>query len=179
MVYSWPITDNWKRYHFSDLSAKHQTLSTLSPVRLWFFQRLGPFFATVKLPAANVSSQSNWPRWSSSERNLGHILGQTSCSSHCCNLGQQVLADGYRLAKSFQLAPLRNSQIMRSNTALLPLGFRPPLAEGLGVGRQGSSLIHCSSVTNGFCLAIKSSFLHPTRHNSFRGRKFKLYLVLK
>ena len=74
-----------------------------------------------------------------------------------------------RLGKSFHLAPLRNTQVMSSNTSLLPLGFRPPLAGGLGFCRQGSSLIHCSPVTNGFCLAIKSSFLHPTRHNTFRG----------
>ena len=129
-----------------------------------------PFFAEAKLPSAKVSSQSNWPCWSSSDRNLGHILSQTPCSSHCCNLGQQVLADGYRSAKSFHLAPLGQTQIMPSNTTLLPLGFRPPFGEGLGFGSKGSSLIHCSSVINGFSLAIKSSFLDPTktRPNSFR-----------
>ena len=130
-----------------------------------------PFFAEAKLPSAKVSSQSNWPCWSSSDRNLRHILSQTPCSSHCCNLRQQVLADGYRSGKSFHLAPLRKTQIIPSNTSLLSLGFRPPLGEGLGFGSKGSSLIHCSSVTTSFSLAIKSSFLDQTktRPNSFRG----------
>jgi hypothetical protein len=42
--------------------------------------------APAKLPSANVFSQSNWPCWSSSERNLVRILSQTPCSSHCHNL---------------------------------------------------------------------------------------------
>ncbi len=84
-----------------------RTLSTFGLSNTW-----APFFAEAKLPSAKVSSQSSWPRSSSSERNLRHILSQTPWSSHCCNLRQQVLAEGYRSGRSFHLAPLRNNQIM-------------------------------------------------------------------
>jgi hypothetical protein len=143
-----------------------QPTTTIHPSRLWSFQGMGPLLVQAKLPSAKVSSQSNWPCCASSDRNLGHIWSQTPGSSHGCNLGRQVLADGYRSGQWFHLAPVGKTQIMPSNTCLLSLGFGPPLAEGLGFGSKGSSLIHCSSVTS----AIKSSFLDPTKTipNSFR-----------
>ena len=139
----------------------HHPLRTFSAFGL--SNAWAPFFAEAKLPSAKVSSQSNWPCSSSSERNLRHILSQTPWSSHCCNLRQQVLADGYRSGRSFHLAPLRNTQIMPSNTSLLPLRFRPPLGDRLGVGNKGSSFFHCSSVIDGLCFAIKN-FLFTAKY---------------
>lgn len=105
----------------------HHPLRTFSAFSL--SDTFAPFFAEAKLPSANVSSQSNWLCSSSSDKNLRHILSQTPCCSQCCNLRQQVLADGYRSGKSFHLAPLRNTQIIPSKTSLLALGFRPPLGD--------------------------------------------------
>jgi hypothetical protein len=139
----------------------HHPLRTLSAFGL--SHALAPFFAEAKLPSANVSSQSSWPCSSSSDKNLRHILSQMPCSSHCCNLRQQVLADGYRSGRSFHLAPLRKTQIIPSNTSLLLLRFRPPLGDCLCSGNRGSSFFHCSSVKKFRFFAIKK-FLFTAKY---------------
>lgn len=135
----------------------HHPLRTLSASGL--SNTRAPFFAEAKLPSAKVSSHSSWLCSSSSDKNLRHILSQTPFSSHCCNLRQQVLDDGYQSGKSFHLAPLRSTQIIPSKTSLLPIGLRPPFGDCLCFGNSGSSIFHCSSVINFSFLAIKNSFL--------------------
>ncbi len=149
----------------------HHPLRTLSA--FGFSNAQAPFFADAKLPSANVSSQSSWPCSSSSDKNLRQILSHTPCSSHCCNLRQQVLGDGYQSGKSFHLAPLRSTHIMPSKTSLLPIGFRPPFGDCLCFGSSDSKFFHCSSVKYFSCLAIKNSFLQPSLHKSFNSATFK------
>lgn len=149
----------------------HHPLRTLSAFGL--SNTFAPFFAEAKLPSANVSSQSSWPRSSSSDKNLRHIFSQTPCSSHCWSLRQQVLADGYQSGKSFHLAPLRKTQIIPSNTSLLLLRFRPPLGDCSCFGNRGSSFFHCCSVTKFRFFAIKKSFLQQSIRKSFNGASLK------
>ena len=149
----------------------HHPLRTLSAFGL--SDALAPFFAEAKLPSAKVSSQSSWPCSSSSDKNLRHILSQMSCSSHCCNRRQQVLADGYRSGKSFHRAPLRNTQMMPSKTSRLLRGLRPPLGDCLWTGNKGSNFSHCSSVINVLSFAIKNSFLPQSIYKSFNRESLK------
>ena len=138
----------------------HHPLRTLSAFGL--SNTRAPFLAEAKLPSAKVSSHSSWFCSSSSDKNLRQILSQTPCFSHCCNLRQQVLDDGYQSGKSFHLAPLRSIQIIPSKTSLLPIGLRPPFGDCLCSGNSGSSFFHCSSVINVSFFAIKNSFLQQS-----------------
>lgn len=134
----------------------HHPLRTFSAFGL--SNTRAPFLAEAKLPSAKVSSHSSWLCSSSCDRNLRHISSQTPCCSHSCNLRQQVLDDGYQFGKSFHLAPLRSTQIIPSNTSLLPTGFRPPFGDCLYLGNSGSSFFHCSSVINFSFFAIEIPF---------------------
>lgn len=133
----------------------HHKLCTLSAFGL---SDLGtPFFAEENVPSAKTSCQSNWPASSSSERNARQASNQTSVSSHSCKRRQQVLGDGYSSGKSFQRAPLRNTQRMPSNTSRLLMRFRPPFREGRTTGNKGSILLHWMSVNSRFHLAIEKT----------------------
>lgn len=149
----------------------HHPLRTFSAFGL--SDALAPFFAEAKLPSAKVSSQSSWLCSSSSDKNLRQILSQMSCSSHCCNRRQQVLADGYQSGRSFHRAPLRKTQIMPSKTSRLLRGLRPPFGDCVCVGSKGSSFFHCSSVINALCFAIKNSFLQQSVHKSLPSASLK------
>lgn len=151
----------------------HHPLRTFSAFGL--SNTSAPFFAEAKLPSAKVSSHSSWLCSSSSDKNLRQISSQTPCSSHCCNLLQQVLADGYQSGKSFHRAPLRSTQIMPSKTSLLPTGLRPPFGDCLCLGSSASSLFHCSSVINFSFFAIKNSFLQQSLHKSFNSASLKYF----
>lgn len=134
-----------------------------------------PFFADAKLPSAKVSSHSSWPCSSSSDKNLRQISSQIPRCSHCCNLRQQVLDEGYQSGKSFHRAPLRSTQIIPSKTSLLPIGLRPPFGDCLCFGNNDSSFFHCSSVINFSFFAIKNSFLKQSLHKSFNGESLKCF----
>ena len=131
----------------------HHPLCTLST--FGFSNAEPPFLAGEKLPSANVSAQSSWPLLSNSERNARHASSQTSCSSHSTSLRQQVDADGYDSGRSFQRAPLRNTQRIPSNTRRLSIGGRPPLRDLLlGLGRSFDIFSHCASVNSDFFFRI-------------------------
>ena len=151
----------------------HHPLRTLSA--FGFSNTRAPFLAEAKLPSAKVSSHSSWPCSSSSDKNLRQISSQTPCCSHCCNLRQQVLEDGYQSGKSFHLAPLRSIQTIPSKTSLLPIGLRPPFGDCLCFGSSGSSFFHCSSVINFSLFAIKNSFLQQSLHKSFNSASLKYF----
>lgn len=151
----------------------HHPLRTLSAFGL--SNTRAPFFAEAKLPSAKVSSHSSWLCSSSSDKNLRQISSQTPCCSHCCNLRQQVVDDGYQSGKSFHRAPLRSIQIIPSNTSLLPMGLRPPFGDCLCFGNSGSSFFHCSSVINISFFAIKYSFLQQSLHKSFNSASLKYF----
>ena len=149
----------------------HHPLRTLSAFGL--SNTRAPFLAEAKLPSAKVSSHSNWLCSSSSDKNLRQISSQTPCSSHCCNLLQQVLGDGYQPGKSFHRAPLRSTQTIPSKASLFPTGLRPPFGDCLCFGSNGSSFFHCSSVINVSLFAIKNSFLQQSLHKLFNGASLK------
>ena len=128
----------------------HHPLCTLSTFGL---SDLGtPFFAGAKLPSANTSCQSKWPRSSSSSINAFHISTKTPASSHPCSRRQQVLAEGYLSGRSLQRAPLLQTHRMPSKQSRSHAGGRPPrrdfarvgmnfLTRPLLVGKQTS--FHC------------------------------------
>ena len=117
-----------------------------------------PFFAGAKLPSANVSLQSNCPRWSSSERKALHALSHISCSSQSRSLRQHVEELGYCFGKSAHGAPVRNTQRIPSNTLRLSAHGLPPRLDFLSFGSNGSIFCHCASVNFHRSLAIKNSF---------------------
>ena len=110
---------------------------------------LAPFFAGAKLASRKLSSQSNVPRASSSERKARHTLSQTPRFSHRANRRQQVAALGYSLGKSRQRAPVLSTQRMPSSTRRLSAHGRPRL---FSTGSNGSIFCHCASDRNAFCI---------------------------
>ena len=134
---------------------------------------LAPFFAGAKLPSANASDQSNWPRSSSSERNARHASSHTSCSSQSRSLLQQVEGLGNCFGRSAHGAPVRSIQRIPSNTLRLSAQGLPPRFDFLGFGSNGSIFSHCVCVNFHLVLAIKDSFQWPSLHKSFPGASLK------
>ena len=112
-----------------------------------FSDALAPFFAGAKLASRKLSSQSNVPRASSSERKARHTLSQTPCFSQRASRRQQVAALGYSAGKSRQRAPLLSTQRMPSSTCRLSAHGRPRL---FSTGSNGSIFCHCTSDRNAF-----------------------------
>lgn len=122
----------------------HHPLRALAP--LGWPDACAPFFAGAKLPSTNDSLQSSWPRSSSSAKKARQALTQTSCSSQSLNRRQQVDALAYCFGNSDHGAPVRKTQRIPSNTFRLFTQGRPPFRFTLGLGKNGSTLSHCSSV---------------------------------
>jgi hypothetical protein len=142
----------------------HHPLRSFAPFGL--SDAFTPFFAGAKLPSANASDQSSWPRSSSSDRNTRHAFNQMPCSSQSFNLRQHVEGLGYRLGKSAHGAPVRRIHNMPSNTLRLSAQGRPPFLDFLGLGNTASSFFHCLSVN--FCrsLAIERLLSMTVYHKS-------------
>lgn len=147
----------------------HHPLRAFAPLGL--ADAGAPFLAGAKLPSRNDSLQSSRPCWSSSERNCRQILSQTSCSSHWRKRRQQVLALGYSLGKSRQRAPVLSTQRMPSSTRRLSAQGRPRLRS---LGKSGSSLAHCPSDKNAFCIPSFSQILvNSTSTKCYKNRLMK------
>jgi len=132
---------------------------------------LAPFFAGAKLPSANVSLQSNCPRWSSSERKARHALSHTSFSSQSLSLRQHVEGLGYCFGKSAHGAPVRSIQRIPSNTFRLSVQGLPPRFDFWGFGSSGSIFSHCASVNFHRFLAIeKTPFNDQVYISSYRAQ---------
>lgn len=112
-----------------------------------FADALAPFFAGAKLASRKLSSQSNVPRASSSERKARQILSHTPCFSQRASRRQQVAGLGYSAGKSRQRAPVLSTQRMPSSTCRLSAHGRPRL---FSTGSNGSILRHCASDRNAF-----------------------------
>ncbi len=130
----------------------HHKLRTLAAFGL--ADACAPFFAGANVPSANVSSQFSRPLASNSPRKARQTFSQIPCVSQSRKRRQQVLDDGYRLGKSFQRAPLRNTQRMPSKHGRLGIGVRPPLGDGFTLGNNGAIFAHCLSVSSDSCRAI-------------------------
>ena len=136
----------------------HHPLCTLSTFGLSNAEP--PFLAGAKLPSANVSAHSNCPFSSNSARKARHALSHTSCSSHSTSRLQQVDAEGYGSGRSFQRAPLRNTQSSPSNTLRLSTGGRPPFLDLLlCFGKNLEIFSHWASVNSDFFLRIRRVLL--------------------
>ena len=125
----------------------HHPLRALAA--LGFADAEAPLFAGAKLASRKLSSQSNVPRASSSERNARHTLSQTPCFSQRARRRQQVLGLGYSWGRSRQRAPVLSTHKIPSSTRRLSAQGRPRL---LSRGSSGSILCHCSSDKKAFCI---------------------------
>lgn len=131
----------------------HHPLRSFAP--FGFSNPKAPFFAGAKLPSMKASSQSNKDFSSRSAKNLRHTSSQTPSSSHSRNRRQHVEGLGYLLGKSFQRAPVLNTQRIPSKTCRLSAWGRPT-RPFRGFGSSGSILLHCSSLINRVFSAIGS-----------------------
>jgi hypothetical protein len=138
----------------------HHPLCTLAA--FGFSDAGAPFFAGAKEPSAKVSSQSSWPRSSSSPRNFRQSVSQTSCASQSRSRRQQVLGEGYCAGRSFQRAPDRKTQRMPSKHRRSSTRRRPPAGDRLALGNSFSILDHCSSVSSESCRDMKRTPFHVT-----------------
>lgn len=145
----------------------HHKLCTFST--FGFTHAEAPFFAGQKVPSAKMFIQWSWPCSSSSWIRAIQVRSQTSCSSQSRSRRQHVLGEGKRSGKSFHLAPLRSTQRMPSKHSRLPAGGRPPLAERLGCGSNGSIFFHCSSVMISSLAMAGIPFHDQVLHNHLNG----------
>ena len=122
----------------------HHKLCTLSAFGL--ADAFTPFFAEENVPSAKHSCHFSCPAASSVPSNARHASNRTSASSHICNRRQHVLAEGKCLGKSFQRAPLRNTQSTPSKQGRLGTGFGRHSQTPSRSGSNGSITAHCSSV---------------------------------
>jgi hypothetical protein len=150
----------------------HHPLRTLSA--FGFSDALAPFFAGAKEPSAKVSSQFKRPSSSNLPRNLRQIVSQTSCSSQSRSRRQQVLGDGYCAGRSFHRAPDLSTHKIPSKHRRSSTRRRPPAADGLILGNNGSILFHCSSVSSELCRDMKRIPFHGT-FNHKRLNRANLY----
>ena len=131
----------------------HHPLRSFAP--FGFANPKAPFFAGAKLPSIKASSQSSKHCSSRSPKNLRQTLSHTPSSSQQLNLRQHVEALGYRLGKSFHLAPLRRIHKMPSKTSRLStVGL--PTWPALALGNKDSIFFHCSSFIKRVYFAIGS-----------------------
>jgi hypothetical protein len=137
----------------------HHKLCTLSAFGL---SDLGtPFFAGANVPSAKTSCQSSCPSSSSSDKNARQIESHTPASSHSRNRRQHVVADGYSRGRSFQRAPLRNTQRIPSITSRSSIRRRPPRGDGFPFGNNRSIFNHWASVSSRFMtIEVPPSTVH-------------------
>ena len=118
---------------------------------LGFANGRAPFLAGAKLPSRKLSSHSSRPSSSSAPRKARQALNQTPCSSHCCNLRQQVEGEGNSVGKNRHAAPVCRIHRIPSKQPRLAAHGRPRLSgRPFGTGNKGSINSHCSSV-NSLC----------------------------
>jgi hypothetical protein len=106
-----------------------------------------PFLAGAKVPSIKASDKSISPRFSKSSARARRILSTVPSCAHCWKRRWQVWYDGYLSGRSFQGAPVRNTQRipLRTSRASRHGRPRPSLRRG-GLGINGSNKCHCSSV---------------------------------
>ena len=119
----------------------HHELRTLATPCNFDFR--APFLATTKWPSIKHCAHWIRLRLSNSRIKLSQIFSQMPWSSQSLRRLQQVLGLGYSLGKSFQRAPLLNTQRMPSKTTRLFFQGRPLL---FNLGSNGSIFFHCFSL---------------------------------
>jgi hypothetical protein len=106
-----------------------------------------PFLAGANVPSIKASDRSMSPRASKSSAKARRIFSTVPSFTHCWKLRWQVWYDGYLSGRSFQGAPVRNTQRipLRTSRVLRHGRPRPSLRRG-GWGISGYNNCHCSSV---------------------------------
>jgi hypothetical protein len=136
-------------------------LAALAP--LGFSNTFAPFLAGANEPSIKVSDRSSCPRSRRSSAKAWSICRKAPCRTQTWNRRWQVWYGGYRGGKSFQGAPVRNTQSMPLSTSRAWRGGRPrPEGLRLGGGIRCSTRSHCSFVRS--MLGLSSS---PTLFNHY------------
>lgn len=130
---------------------------------LGFSDELPPFLARAKVPSASAPSQSILWNRSSRRSRRAHACWNVPSSVQSFNRLQQVAGDGKMVGKSFQRAPVRNTQRMPSKHSRGGTRGRPPRRPIVGCGNRSSITSHWASVSSN-----RGSVLDAAR---FRGRR--------
>ena len=120
-----------------------------------------PFLAGEKVPSAIVSSQRSDFNPSSRCSSRAHACWKSPDSVHSCSRRQQVAGDGKCVGKSFQRAPLINTQRIPSRQARGGIGGRPPAWVISRTGKRSSIKCHCSSLSCGLGSVLDALQLRP------------------
>jgi hypothetical protein len=120
-----------------------------------------PFLAGAKVPSAIASSQRSDFNPSSRCRSRDQACWKIPDSVQSFNRRQQVAGDGKCVGKSFQRAPLINTQRIPSRQGRGGIGGRPPACVISHTGKRSSIRCHCSSLSCGLGSVLDALQLRP------------------
>ena len=120
-----------------------------------------PFLAGANVPSAIVSSQRSDFIPSSRCKSRDHACWKMPASVHSLSRRQQVAGDGKCVGKSFQRAPLINTQRIPSRQGRGGMGGRPPACVIFRTGKRSSIRCHCSSLSCGLGSVLDALQLRP------------------
>lgn len=144
--FCWTGTGNGCRKRNAVTVGENHGLGSLASFRLP--DQFSPFFADENVPSAIVSLRSIRPCRSSARNSLAQALAQRPASVHFWNRRQQVGYEGKCLGRSFQRAPLRNTQRMPSTHRRGSIAGRPRWPVRGSCGNRLAINRHCSSVNS-------------------------------
>jgi hypothetical protein len=120
-----------------------------------------PFLAGAKVPSAIASSQRSDFNPSSRCRSRDQACWKIPDSVHSWSRRQQVAGEGKCVGKSFQRAPLINTQRIPSRQGRGGTGGRPPACVISRTGKRSSIKCHCSSLSCGLGSVLDALQLRP------------------
>lgn len=120
-----------------------------------------PFLAGAKVPSAIASSQRSDFNPSSRCRSRDQACWKIPDSVHSLRRRQHVAGDGKCVGKSFQRAPLINTQRIPSRQGRGGTGGRPPAGVISRTGKRSSIKCHCSSLSCGLGSVLDALQLRP------------------
>jgi hypothetical protein len=121
-----------------------------------------PFLAGENVPSAIASSQRIDFSPSSRRSSRDHACWKMPASVHSLRRRQHVAGDGKCVGKSFQRAPLFNTQRIPSRQGRGGIGGRPPASVISRTGKRSSIRFHCSSVSCGLGSVLDALQLRPS-----------------
>jgi hypothetical protein len=121
-----------------------------------------PFLAGENVPSAIASSQRIDFNPSSWRKSRDQACWKMPASVHSLRRRQHVAGDGKCVGKSFQRAPLFNTQRIPSRQGRGGIGGRPPATVISRTGKRSSIKCHCSSVSCGLGSVLDALQLRPS-----------------
>jgi hypothetical protein len=121
-----------------------------------------PFLAGENVPSAIASSQRIDFNPSSCCKSRDQACWKMPASVHSLRRRQHVAGDGKCVGKSFQRAPLFNTQRIPSRQGRGGIGGRPPATVISRTGKRSSIKFHCSSVSCGLGSVLDALQLRPS-----------------